>query len=161
MLNIFRDSFFTNVDLIAADHHYLDNANNNDDDDDSGYVVWCLWLWLMAKWQLFKFVINFSCIVLLQHVNINVHFSKHRKNCETVSKVKSLKDHSLKVLSKCICHGLCICIRCCLFVGQVMFSHHPDQMSQRSKVSKIILWRYSLNVIVTVFVFVVVFLLVR
>ena len=86
-----------------------------------------------------------------------------------VSRVKSLKDCSLKVFSKCNCHChclclcLCICLRRCLFVGQVMFSHHSDQMSQRSKGSKIALWRYSLNVIVFVFafVFVVVFLLVR
>ena len=73
-----------------------------------------------------------------------------------VSKVKSLKDRSLKVFSKCICHCHCICLclricHCrCLFVGQVMFSHHSDQMSQRSKVSKIALWRRSLNVFVIV-----------
>ena len=56
-----------------------------------------------------------------------------------VSKAKSLKDCSLKVFFKCICHCLCICLclRCCFFVGQIMFSHHSDQMSQRSKVSKI------------------------
>ena len=54
-------------------------------------------------------------------------------------------------------------------LGQVMFCYHSDQMSQRSKVSKIALWRCSLNVFVIVFVivfvfvfvFVVVFLLVR
>ena len=46
-----------------------------------------------------------------------------------VFKVTSLKDHSLKVFSKC----LCICH--CLFVGQVMFSHQSDQMSQRSQMS--------------------------
>ena len=84
-----------------------------------------------------------------------------------VSMVKSPKDLSFKVFSKCICHChclcICLCLRRCLFVGQVMFSHHSDQMSQRSKVSEIALWRYSLNVIVFVFafVFVVVFLLVR
>ena len=61
----------------------------------------------------------------------------------------------------------CICLRRCLFVGQVMFSHHSAQMSQSSKVSNIALWRCSLNVFVIVFVivivlvFVVVFLLVR
>ena len=61
-----------------------------------------------------------------------------------VSKFKSLKYCSLKVLSKCICHCLChchchcACLRRCLFAGQVMFSHRPDQMSQRSKVSKIL-----------------------
>ena len=50
-------------------------------------------------------------------------------------------------------------------LGQVMFCYHSDQMSQRSKVSKIALWRCSLNVFVIVFVivfvFAVVFLLVR
>ena len=51
--------------------------------------------------------------------------------------------------------------------GQVMSPHHFDQMSQRSQVSRIALWRCSLNVfvfvIVNVFVivFVIVFLLVR
>ena len=67
-----------------------------------------------------------------------------------VWKVKSLKYRSLKVFFKCICHCIChcLCLRHCLFVGQVVFSHHPDKMSQRSKVSKITLWRYSLNVIV-------------
>ena len=66
-------------------------------------------------------------------------FSSLWKN---VSKFKSLKDRSLslKVFSKCICHCLC----CCLFVGQVMFPHHSDQMSPRSKVSTIALWRCSL-----------------
>ena len=46
-----------------------------------------------------------------------------------------------------------------------MFSHHSDEMCQMSKVSEIALWRYSINVFVIfiaiVFVFVVVFLLVR
>ena len=84
-----------------------------------------------------------------------------------------LLDCHLKVFSKCIfhCHCLCLCIclciclRCCLFVGRVTFPHRSDQMSQRPKVSKIALWRCSLNVFVIVFVFVfvfvVVFLLVR
>ena len=51
--------------------------------------------------------------------------------------------------------------------GQVMSPHHFDQMSQRSQVSRIALWRCSLNVFVFVivfvfvFVFVIVFLLVR
>ena len=86
-----------------------------------------------------------------------------------VSKVNSLKDWSLKVFSKCLCHWLCLChchCHChylcgchCLFVGQFMFYHHSHQMSQRSKVSNIALWRCSLNVSVNVFVIVV--LLVR
>ena len=46
----------------------------------------------------------------------------------------------------------------CLFLFcQIMSSHHSDQMSQRSQVSRIALWRYSLNV----FVFVIVFVLVK
>ena len=68
------------------------------------------------------------------------------------------KNHSLPLglLSKCICHrhGLCLC--CCLFVG----SSHV-LLSLSSNVSKIALWRRSLNVFVIVFVFAVVFLLVR
>ena len=84
------------------------------------------------------------------------------------SNVSKAKNLSLGVFSKCICHRHCICLRlcCCLFVGQVMFSHRSDQMSQRPKVSKIALWRCSLNVFVIVivflfvFVFVVIFLLV-
>ena len=60
----------------------------------------------------------------------------------------------LEVFSKCICHRhcLCICLSCCLFVRQVMFPHHSDQIPQRSKYSKIDLWRRSLNVLVIVFV---------
>ena len=51
--------------------------------------------------------------------------------------------------------------------GQVMSPHHSDQMSQRLQVSRIALWRCSLNafvfviVFVFVFVIVIVFLLVR
>ena len=41
-----------------------------------------------------------------------------------VSKVKSFKDRSLKVFSKCICHCLCH------FVGHVMFSHDPHQFCE-------------------------------
>ena len=95
------------------------------------------------------------------------------RSCFLITLVKclkgqSLKDRSLKALNVfVICHCLCICICRCPFVGQVMFSHHSDEMSQRSKVSEIALWRCSLNlfvifiVFVFVFVFVVVFLLVR
>ena len=67
----------------------------------------------------------------------------------------------------CYCLCLCICICHCIFVGHVMSCHHSDQMSQRSQVSRIALWRCSLNafvfviVFVFVFVFVSVFLLVR
>ena len=83
----------------------------------------------------------------------------------------TLKNPSLEVFSKCICHRhcLCICLSCCLFVRQVMFPHHSDQIPQRSKYSKIALWRLSLNVFVIVFVivfvsvfaFVIIFVFVR
>ena len=60
-----------------------------------------------------------------------------------VSKVTSLWDCSLKVLSKCIClcHCLCLCLCLCycLFFGQVMYPHHSDQMSQKSQVSRVAL----------------------
>ena len=46
------------------------------------------------------------------------------------------------------------------FYGQVMSTHHSDQMSQRSQVSRIALWRCSLNVFVFVIVVVVVFFIV-
>ena len=42
----------------------------------------------------------------------------------------------------------CVIVFLVFFVGQVMFSHHSDEMSQRSKVSEIALWRCSLNVFV-------------
>ena len=60
---------------------------------------------------------------------------------------------SLGVFSKCICHRLhFVFVFVVVFLlGQVIFSHHSDQMSQRSKVSKIVLWRCSLNVFVIVF----------
>ena len=45
-----------------------------------------------------------------------------------VSKVTSLWDRPLKVFLKCICH--CLCLRICLFVGQVMFPHHSNRLSQ-------------------------------
>ena len=41
-----------------------------------------------------------------------------------------------------------------------MSSHHSDQMSQRSQVSKIALWRCPLNVIVIVIVIVIAFVFV-
>ena len=45
------------------------------------------------------------------------------------SNMISLKDHSLKVFSKCICHCLYICLRRCLFVGQVMFVQLLEMIS--------------------------------
>ena len=62
----------------------------------------------------------------------------------------------------CMCHCLLIVF---VFVlsCQVMSPHHSNQMSPRSQVYRIALWRCSLNVIVFLFVFyiVFVFLLVR
>ena len=50
--------------------------------------------------------------------------------------------------SSCLCLYLFPCH--CLFVGQVISTHHFDQMSQRSKASQMNLWRCSLNVFVFV-----------
>ena len=78
-----------------------------------------------------------------------------------VSKVKRLLDCSLKALSKCIClcHCLCLCLCLChcIFFVQVMSPHHSDQMYIRSQVSRMALWRCSLNVFVFVIIFVFVF----
>ena len=59
-----------------------------------------------------------------------------------VSKVKSLKDCSLKVFSKChcLCLCLCICLCRCVFVGQVMFLHDPHQFC------KVLIWSGRLKV---------------
>ena len=45
----------------------------------------------------------------------------------------------LKVFSEYICNCLCLCICLCrcVFVGQIVFSHQSDQMSQSSQVSRI------------------------
>ena len=48
----------------------------------------------------------------------------------------------------------------CDVFGHVMSSHHSEQMSQRSQVSRIALRWYSQNVFVFVFVFVIVFVFV-
>ena len=50
------------------------------------------------------------------------HHSKQMSQRSQFSKVKSLKDCSLKVFSLCICHCRCI------FVDQDMFPQHSDQM---------------------------------
>ena len=85
------------------------------------------------------------------------------RNVISVSSVKSQVTHicSLRVFSKCLCQCLCLChcICLCQFVfGHVMSSHHSEQMSQRSQVSRMALRRCSQNVFVTVlFVFVIFF----
>ena len=59
----------------------------------------------------------------------------------------------------CMCHCLLIVF---VFVlsCQVMSPHHSDQMSPRSQVYRIALWRCSLNVLVFVIVFLIVFVFV-
>ena len=47
-----------------------------------------------------------------------------------------------------------------LLFGYVMLPHHSDQMSLRSQVSRLPLWRCSLNLFVIVFFFVFVFVIV-
>ena len=58
----------------------------------------------------------------------------------------------------CLC--LCICLCHCIFLGQVMSTNRPDQTSKRTQVSRIALWRCSLNVFVIVIVFVCLFVFV-
>ena len=82
--------------------------------------------------------------------------------------LQNYQNSSLKVSSKYIfhfhCHCLClrICLWHCIFLVMVIFSHQSELMSQRPQVSKITLWRCSLNVFVIVIdtVFVVVFFIV-
>ena len=50
----------------------------------------------------------------------------------------------------CICHCLCFCHCHCLFVGQVLFPHHSDQMSQRLQVSRVGILMCLLNIFVSV-----------
>ena len=47
-----------------------------------------------------------------------------------------------------------------VFFGQVMSSHHSDQMSRRSQVSRVAIWMCSQNVFVFVIVIVIVFVFV-
>ena len=73
--------------------------------------------------------------------------AKHRKNLETaqipdIPSIPGIPEDIVKFgrksLSKCICHRHCLS-RFVVVVGQVMFSRHSDQMSERSKVSNIAL----------------------
>ena len=60
------------------------------------------------------------------------NLSKFSKNCQKLSKtVKNCQQLSkiVKIVKKN-----------CQNVGQVMFPHHSDQMSQRSQVSGVTLW---------------------
>ena len=59
--------------------------------------------------------------------------------------IRSQTISSLQSVSIILVH-ICICIR--IFVGHVMSPHHSDQLSQKSQVSRIALWRCYLNVFV-------------
>ena len=97
---------------------------------------------------------------MLSIVTINCQVTKivmnsgfNYQNCS-----QCLKCHkSLGLLSGGLCLCLCICL--CIFFGYVMSSHHSEQMSQRSQVSRIALRRCSQNVFVFVIVFVFVFVI--
>ena len=75
----------------------------------------------MCSLNVFVFVFSIFCFLVRSYLLITL--IKYLKTLE--SKVTCINDHSLKVFSKYLC----------LSVGQVMFSHHSDQMSQRSQVS--------------------------
>ena len=120
----------------------------------------------IALWRcslnVFVFVIVFVFVFVFVIVFFwSLHVSPSLQS--NASKIPSIWDRSLKVFSRCIClcHCLCLCLcHClchCLFFGQVMSPYRPEQISLRTQVSRIDLWRCSLNV----FVFVIVFLLVR
>ena len=113
---------------------------------------------------------------------------KHRKNCECcpVSQliVRSQRLSWIQVLN---CQNCSKCLKCnkslglllggvlkmslslslylylslSIFFGHVMFSHHSEQMSQRSQVSRMALKRGSQNVFVFVIVIVFVFVFVN
>ena len=109
---------------------------------------------------------------------------KHRKNCECCpvsllivgqQRMSWIQVLNCKDCNQCLkCHkslGLSLSLSLSVYLSlslsffcQFMSSHHSDQMSQRSQVSNIDLWRCSLNVFVIVFVclfvFVIFFLLV-
>ena len=123
----------------------------------SGFALWMCFLNVFVF--IFVFVFGFVFVIVFfwsSHVSSSLW--------SIVSKVTSLQGRSLKVLSKCIClchcHCLCLCLCRCIFLGQVMSPHHYDQMCQGSQVSRIALWRCSLNVFVIVIVFVFVFVFV-
>ena len=100
----------------------------------------------IAFWRcslnVFVFVIVFVFVFVFVFV---IFWSGHvaSSHWSNVSKVTSLWGCFLKVFSKCIClchcNCLCLCLCHCLFVGQVMSSHHSDQMSQTSQVSRVTL----------------------
>ena len=103
-------------------------------------------------------IVNFGqeCEILAFSGNFSITYILYEFSMIICTINISLWRSSLNVFV--IVFVFCICLRRCLFVGQIMFSHHSDQMSQRSKVSNVFVIVF---VIVFVFVFVVVFLLVR
>ena len=69
--------------------------------------------------------------------NCNQCLKCHKLQARIWSLFLSVKNCSLEVFSKCHCH----CHFLCLFVRQVMSTHHSDQMSLRSQVSWVTLWQ--------------------
>ena len=94
------------------------------------------------------------------------------RSCVLITLIKCLKAHkSLGSLFECalemylsliLCLSLSLCLSLylsCLFFGRVMSLHHSDQISQKSQVSGVALFRCSQNVFVFVIVFVFVFVI--
>ena len=79
----------------------------------------------IALWRcsLNVFVIAIVFVIVFVFVVVFLVRSCFFHHWSNASKVKSLKDRSLKVFSNCICHCHCLCR--CLFVGHFMFSYHP------------------------------------
>ena len=80
------------------------------------------------------------------------------QNVFVITLNKCLKGH--KSLGLLLGDVLKMSLSLSIFFGYVMSSHHSEQMSQRSKVSRIALRRCSQNVFVFVFVIVFVFVFV-
>ena len=122
------------------------------------------------KWQQFQTSISYVSIMVFVFVFVFALWSvfASSRRWPNVSKVTIVY---LKLFSKCLfwCHvsssssqgsafeGVLKMHFVFVFFCQIMSSHHSDQMSQFSKVSRIALWRCSLNVLVVVIVFVFIF----
>ena len=105
----------------------------------------------IALWRCSQNVFVFVIVIVI--VFVFVIFLARSSLLITV--IKCLKGHkSFRLLSERV---LYMCLSLSLFFfGQLMSPHHSDQMSQRSQVSRVALWRCSLNVSVFVFVIVIV-----
>ena len=111
-------------------------------------------------------VIKTSELRMLSSVTINCQVTKIVMSCLLITLNKCLKGHKSLglllggVLKMSLSLSLYLYLSLSVFFGHVMFSHHSEQMSQRSQVSRMALKRGSQNVFVFVIVIVFVFVFV-